>query len=101
VTSPKRLEALPDVPTVAEAGFPKLELGAWSGLVASPSVPSAVIPRLAAEIGKVLAEPAQIERFRTVGLQLAPGTPEAFGKLIRDEVARWGTVIRTAKIKAD
>ena len=101
VTSPARVDALPEVPTVAETGFPKLEFTAWAGIIASNSVPAVAIPRLAAEIGKVLVEPAQVERFRAGGVLLTPSSPEAFGRMIRDDIAKWGPIIRAAKIKPD
>ena len=101
VTSPQRVDALPDVPTAAEAGYPAFTLGSWAGLVASNSVPAAALPRLATEVGKVLAEPAQVERFRANGVLLAPGTPEDFGRLIREELAKWAPIVKKAKITVD
>jgi tripartite-type tricarboxylate transporter receptor subunit TctC len=99
VTSSQRLEALPEVPTFAEAGFPKFDVRDWAGIVASPSVPASALPRLNAEIRRALAEPGTAERFRALGIYLETGTPESFGALIRAESAKWTQVIRSARIK--
>jgi tripartite-type tricarboxylate transporter receptor subunit TctC len=101
VTSPQRLEALPDVPTATQAGHPAFELRSWGGIVAAPSVPAAALPRLAGEIAKVFAEPEVRGRFASRGVILTTGTPEAFGAMIGREIAKWAPVIRNAKIKVD
>jgi tripartite-type tricarboxylate transporter receptor subunit TctC len=101
VTSPQRLEALPEVPTFAEAGFPTFDVRDWAGIVASPSVPASALPRLNAEIRRALAEPGTAERFRAQGVYLETGTPEAFGALIRAESDKWTKVIRSARIKPE
>ncbi len=101
VTSPKRLAALPDVPTFAEAGFAKFDVRDWAGIVASPSVPADVVPILNAEIAKVLAEPAVAEQFLKMGIELQASSPQAFGELMRSETAKWREVIRTAGVRME
>ena len=101
VTSPKRLAALPDVPTFAEAGFSKFDVRDWAGIVASPSVPAEVIPMLNAEIAKVLAEPAVAEQFLKMGIELTGSSPQAFGALMRSEAAKWREVIRAAGLRME
>ena len=98
VTSPKRLAALPEVPTFGEVGFPKFDVRDWAGIVASPSVPAEMVPVLSAEIAKVLAEPAVAEQFVKMGIELHSSSPQALGELMRSETAKWREVIRTANI---
>lgn len=101
VTAPQRLDALPEVPTFAEAGQPRFDVRDWAGIVASPSVPSAVIARLGEEIGKVLADPAVIDRFRQMGIFLHGSDREALAGLMRSESQKWREVIRSANIQID
>ncbi len=101
VTSPRRLAALPDVPTFAEAGFGRFDVRDWAGIVASRSVPAEVVPLLNAEIAKVLAEPAVAEQFLKMGIELTSGSPQAFGELMRSETAKWREVIRAAGIRME
>jgi len=101
VTAPSRLDALPEVPTFVEAGFPGFDVRDWAGIVASPSVPREAISRLNAEIGRILGEPGMAARFSQSGIVLQTGSPEAFGALIRGETLKWAKVIRNAGIKVD
>lgn len=101
VTAPQRLAALPEVPTFAEAGQSRFDVRDWAGIVASPSVPGEVIARLGEEIGKVLAEPAVVERFRQMGVFLHGSHREGLATLMRSETQKWGEVIRSAGIQID
>jgi tripartite-type tricarboxylate transporter receptor subunit TctC len=101
VSSRERIPSLPDVPTVAESGFPGFEADQWYGVVAPAGTPDAVVTRLNAEINKALASPDVAQQLATEGAVPAPGTPQAFGDLIRREIPRWAEVVRAGNIKPD
>ena len=97
VTSPKRVTAAPDIPTLAEAGLPGFELVAWQGVVAPSGVPRAIIDQLAAQIGTLVADPATREKFTTVSLEPLPAsTPDSFAAYVRSEVDRWAEIVRNS-----
>ena len=97
VTSPKRIAAAPDIPTIAESGLPGYELVAWQGVVAPAGTPHPIVDRLAAEIGKLLADPAARERFAAMAVEpLTGSTPDSFADFIRSEVARWAEIVRNS-----
>src|SRR5882672_8210504 len=95
VTTAERADAMPEVPTVREAGYPEVESTNWSGLVA----PAAA--RLNSELGQALRNLEIREKLKTYGMSPAPGTPEQFGALLQSESARYAKVVREAGIKAD
>jgi tripartite-type tricarboxylate transporter receptor subunit TctC len=99
VTSAIRLEALPDVPTVAEF-MPNYEAIAWFGIGAPRGTPSEIIDRLNKQINASFANPETKARLTDLGVVL-PGSPPDFGKLIADETEKWAKVIRAANIKPD
>ena len=101
VSGPKRSPALPDVPTIAEAGVPGYEATTWNGMVAPVGVPKAIVARLNAEINGALRTPTLGKRFAALGAEPVGGTPEAFGALIRREHAKWGDVIRRSGARID
>lgn len=101
VSTPVRAEALPDVPTFREAGYPQLETTNWSGIVVPALTPAATVTRLNAEIVRALRTPELQERFRTQGLSSAPSTPEEFQALLASEASRYADVVRRAGIKAE
>jgi tripartite-type tricarboxylate transporter receptor subunit TctC len=101
VTTAERAEAMPEVPTVREAGYPEVESTNWSGLVAPASTPPAAIARLNTELGEALRNAEVREKFKTYGMTPAPGTPEQFGAFLQSEAARYAKVVREAGIKAD
>ena len=100
VSSPKRLSALPDTPTVMEAGY-KYQVNNWHGVVAPKAVPKAIIDRLNSEINKAIKDPDFAKRIAQDGLEPAGGTPEAFGELLKREVVEWGEVVKAAKVTAN
>jgi tripartite-type tricarboxylate transporter receptor subunit TctC len=100
VTSPKRMPQLPDVPTVAEQGLPDFEAQAWWGMLGPAGIPPEIVNRMNAELAKVLKIPAVQERLAQMGVQVTASRPEDFGKFIRNEVDRWGKVVRENNIKA-
>jgi tripartite-type tricarboxylate transporter receptor subunit TctC len=101
VTAKVRSPALPDVPTIAEAGVPGYEATTWSSIVAPAGLPKPLLATLNREINKALAAPALKERFAALGAEPAPRTPDQVGELIRAEHAKWGDVVRRAGATID
>ena len=100
VSSPKRLSALPDTPTVMEAGY-NYQVNNWHGVIAPKGTPKAIIDRLNSEINKVIKDPDFAKRIALDGLEPAGGTPEAFEALLKREVSEWAEVVKTANVKAE
>jgi tripartite-type tricarboxylate transporter receptor subunit TctC len=100
VTSARRSDLLPDVPTVGEfvRGY---EASQWYGVGAPKGTPADVIAKLNSEINAALADPKLKARLIDLGAELAPATPAEFGKLIADETEKWGKVVRAASIKPE
>lgn len=98
-TSPKRLAVLPNLPTVAESGYPGFESTAWVGLLAPAGTPKAIVDQLNAAVLKVMALPETRERMATFGAEITTSTPDEFAAHIRSEMAKLGKVIRDANIK--
>ena len=101
VTSAARLPTLPEVPTIAESGYPGFEAVNWTGVVGPASMPPAVVARLNAEIGKALALPAMRDRLTTEGSTPRPSSPEEFRVFLTSEIEKWGQVVREGKVQAD
>jgi len=100
VTSTSRLEALPNVPTVAEF-VPGYEASNWWGIAAPKNTPAAIVNKLNQEINAAFADPKMKARLAELGGDVLAGSPASFEKLIADETDKWGKVIRTANIKAN
>jgi tripartite-type tricarboxylate transporter receptor subunit TctC len=98
VGAPERIPSMPDVPTVAEMGFPGFETSQWYGIVAPAGVPQAVIDRLAAETNKALKSAAVTSRFAQDDAVAAGGSPQAFAAFIKKEQERWAQVVKRANI---
>jgi tripartite-type tricarboxylate transporter receptor subunit TctC len=101
VTGEKRSPLLPDVPTVAELGFPGFAAGHWGGFFAPASTPPAVIQKLNGVIVASLQNPKVREVLRSQGLEIIGNTPEQFRKEIDDEIELWAKVIKDANIKSE
>ena len=101
VTGATRSAALPDLPTIAEAGVPGYEATTWTGIVAPIGVPRVIVLKLNAEINKAIATASLKEKFALIGSESAGGTPEQFGELIRREGAKWGEVVKRSGAKVD
>jgi tripartite-type tricarboxylate transporter receptor subunit TctC len=101
VGSAKRLHSLPEVPTVAEQGYPGFETSQWYGLNAPAKTPQAVIRRLSEEAAKAAKSPLVLERFAADDAEAIGSTPEEYAAFIKKEQERWSKVVRAAKIKAD
>jgi tripartite-type tricarboxylate transporter receptor subunit TctC len=97
----KRLASLPDVPTVAEQGYPGFQTSQWYGLNAPAKTPPEAIRRLAAEAGKAAKSPLIHERLAVDDAEPVGSTPEEYAAFIKKEQQRWSKVVRTAHIKAD
>jgi tripartite-type tricarboxylate transporter receptor subunit TctC len=101
VTSAERAEAMPEVPTMREVGYPEVESTNWSGLVVPAATSSSVISRLNTELGAALRNAEVREKLKIHGMSPVPGTPERFSALLQSESARYAAVVREAGIKAD
>ncbi len=101
VSGAKRSSAAPELPTVAESGVPGYAFDVWYGLLFPAGTPRAIIGKTSAEVNRALASPALAQRFASVGLEPAASTPEAFGTILRGEIARWRKVIAAANIKVE
>jgi tripartite-type tricarboxylate transporter receptor subunit TctC len=101
IGAPRRDPLLPDVPTFAEAGLPDFDVTAWIGLMAPAQTPAAVVARIADEVQRILADPEVQARFRQLGADAAPSTPEAFAAHIARESAKWKGVIDRARIRLE
>lgn len=101
VTSTSRLEALPEVPTVAESGFAGFEASAWTGLVGPANLPAPAVQALNARLQTVLAEPEMKRRLADEGSQVLGGTPQAFRQYLDSETVKWGEVVKAAGIRLD
>lgn len=100
-TSPRRLAVLPDLPTVAESGYPGFQSTAWVGLLAPAGTPKAIVEHLNAQVLKVMALPETRERMAGFGAEITTSTPDQFRAHIRSEIDKLGQVIRAARIKVD
>jgi len=101
VTSPQRLAILPDVPTIAEAALPGFEYQGWFGILAPARTPRAVVDKLNAEIGRIIAMPDIQERISRDGSTPRSSSPEEFEKLVRDEIATRRKVFQAAGVKPE
>lgn len=99
VTGGKRYAPLPDVGTIADAGFPGFSVTSWMGLVGPAKLPAPIATRLNTELNALIAEPAVVERIHTLGSEPRGGTPDDFKALIARDIARWTKVIADAGIE--
>ena len=99
VTSAARSPALPDVPTVAESGFPGFEANGWLGILVPNGTPPDVIAKLNGEIAKVMQSAEMKKQLLAQGVEARVSTPEQFGALIKSESVKWGKIIADAGIK--
>jgi tripartite-type tricarboxylate transporter receptor subunit TctC len=101
VTSPARLAAFPDIPTMKEVGLARVDGTVWYGLLAPAGTPRPIIQKLNAESRRVLAMPDVKDRLAKAGIDAAGGTPEDFGRFIRAEFDKWGPVVKAAGVKVN
>jgi tripartite-type tricarboxylate transporter receptor subunit TctC len=100
-TGARRDPALPDLPTIAEAGVPGYESGVWFGLSVPAGTPRDVIARLNAEAVKSAKSPEFIKRMQDLGYNIIPGTAEHMGEMIKAEIARWTPIVKASGAKVD
>ena len=101
VSSPKRLDILPNVPTNDEVGLPEFKSRAGTGFLAPAGTPRPIVERLNAEISRYLNSPEGQKYFTSQGVNLYPGTPEEFGRLLQEELVRWKAVVKAANVKLE
>ena len=101
VTGKERLPSLPDVPTTAEAGYPKVDATSWFAVFAPAAVPKPVIDKLAADIRTVVQSPAFKQKAQEQGATADYQTPQQLGDKAKVELANWATVVKTSKIEAE
>ncbi len=101
VSSSKRSPSLPDVPTIAESGYPGFEVNYWIGLFAPRGTPPEVVTRLNTEINRFLGQPDTRTRFQALGLEPFVGTPSEFADVIQQDAALWKKTIETSGIRAE
>jgi tripartite-type tricarboxylate transporter receptor subunit TctC len=98
VTGARRSPAMPDVPTVAEAGIPGYEVIQWSGVLGPAGMPKAIVAKINGEIERILGRPQVRDRLAGDGAQPGGGPPERFGAFIKTEIDKWSKVIKQARI---
>src|SRR5688572_2310530 len=101
VTTTRRSTALPDVPTIAEAGVPGYEVDAWYGLLAPAATPAGIVARLNRDLAQALSTADMKERLLTAGLEARPSSPAEFRDRIVRDIARWAEVVKKAKIAVE
>jgi tripartite-type tricarboxylate transporter receptor subunit TctC len=101
VTSAKRVDDLPDVPTIIESGYKGFEAVTWFGILAPAGTPKDVVSKLNAEFNKALQQPDLRKKLADEGADPAGGTPEQFAALIKDDMVRWGKVVKESGAKLD
>ena len=99
VTSPRRMAAFPDLPTMAEAGFPQLDVQLWGGLFAPAGTPAAIVKRLEDELARALKSPDLLQRFATLTVNAGAASGAELGAQISAEIARWKEIAQKANIK--
>jgi len=101
VTTAQRFPLLPDLPTIAEAGYPGFESLAWNGILVPAGTPRAIVQRLNADINAILKDPAVKSALNAQGFDLVGGTPEDFAQLIRSDSDKWAPVIKKTGARID
>jgi tripartite-type tricarboxylate transporter receptor subunit TctC len=100
-TGAKRTPATPDLPTIAESGFPGFEASSWFGVLAPARTPRPVIARLHADIVKSLQQPEVRQRLENVGFEIVGGTPDEFAGYIQSEIRKWAKVVKASGAKPE
>jgi len=101
VASLQRIAAAPDLPTLAESGFPGFDVTSWYGIVAPAGTSAEIITRLRREMATALKDPAVTERLAGLGAEPVGNTPEEFAAMIKSETAKWGKIVKEANITAE
>jgi tripartite-type tricarboxylate transporter receptor subunit TctC len=102
VTTDKRLPELPNVPTMAEAGFPGIGTNAWQGLFVPKGTPKAVVDRLYVAVAEALKQPEVLETFKKqLIIAAVSSSPEEYGRFVKTEVSRWATIVSSLNVKVE
>jgi tripartite-type tricarboxylate transporter receptor subunit TctC len=101
VTSAQRSAIVPELPTLSESVLPGFDIESWTGILAPAGTPEPIIARLNGEMNKVLAMPDIKQRMFDLGVEPQPTTPAAFGAFVKDEVAKWGKLVKDAGIEPE
>jgi tripartite-type tricarboxylate transporter receptor subunit TctC len=101
VTSIKRSASVPDVPTIAESGYPGFDASSWFGLVGPAGLPQEIAHRISTDVARVLAQPEIREKFIQQGADPVGSTPEEFGAYMRAETAKWAPLVKASGAKAE
>jgi tripartite-type tricarboxylate transporter receptor subunit TctC len=101
VTTLKRIDALKDVPTMNESGFPGFEVTPWFGILTTGGTPPAVVQKINTDINKLLAQRDVAERFAGQGAEPAPWSPEQFTKVLRADIVKWAKVVKDSGATLD
>ncbi len=101
VTGKRRAQVFPNVPTMAEAGYPQLDSGAWIGMVAPAGTPQPIIARMNSELAKAMQDPGIKGKLADQAVELESSTPQEFGAFVRAEHDKWGKLIRDAKLNIE
>lgn len=101
VTTARPFPLFPNIPSIAQSGYPGFEVLAWNGVMVPAATPKPIIARLNSEINAILADPDIVTRMHRLGFDLVGGTPAQFGALVRGETEKWAPVIRKIGLKID
>ena len=101
VTSARRSDALKDVPTVAESGFPGFDVNPWFGILAPTGTPAAIVKKINADVNQMLAQKDVIDRFTNLGAVPFATAPEQFAKIARDDIVKWAKVVKASGATVD
>jgi len=101
VASPRRIDAAPELPTIAESGLPGFDVTSWYALVAPAGTPADRVERIQSTLARAFARPDVREKIAGLGAEPVANTPAAFGRMLETEAARWRTLAREANIRAD
>lgn len=101
IAGKQRAAQLPDVPTFAESGFPSFEATLWVGILAPKGTPAAIVDRLNGEIGKILTRPDVVANLAKQGTLPFIDTPAQFGQFLKEDVAKWGHIVKISGAKID
>ena len=101
VTTAKRFALSPEIPTIAEAGYPGFEALAWNGVLVAAATPAAIVQRLNAEINAILKDPEVKSKLNAQGFELIGGTPADFARLIKSDSDKWAPVIAKTGARID
>jgi tripartite-type tricarboxylate transporter receptor subunit TctC len=101
VGSARRSPLLPEVPTISESGVPGYDGSVWWGILGPAGIPAPIVTRLNGVINAIVTEPEMAQRLVAEAAEPVTGTPEAFGKLIVNDIAKWARIAKEANIRAE